>query len=1122
MKKIFNYNGSAKPLCNWHKLLLIMKISAFLFFCGLFNLIASPGYSQNTKISLNMENSSIEAVLNKIEEVSDFYFFFNQKLIDVERKVDVVADNESISNILDEIFGNKVKVAVFGRQIILAPSSNDDSGIIGAMQQTGVSGTVTDAATGEAMAGVNIVVKGVSIGTITDVDGKYSLPVPDRNVTLVFSFIGYVNQEIPLNGRATLDVALSGDLTALEEVVVIGYGTKRLSELSSSVSVVNEQTLDKGVVSQNLGTMLQGKVPGLVVSNSSGHPQREANLVIRGVGSIGAGYTPLYVVDGVIGGSADPSDIESVTVLKDAAATGLYGSRAANGVILITTVSGQSGKTKINYSGSTGPSFHRNGNLELMNSAELYENRRQAGKNYYNNQVALGTPAFTGVSFDEYFEKVVPSSVLNTDSYWPSLLTRTGNINKHHLSITGGNDKTTFYIGGNYYSEKGTLVGEEFQRINLRTNLKHKISEKLTLTWRLNGGIEQFPNDPQTGQESVAVQYFINVPWDPVYEADGMTPYNPYKSGYWYSNNKANYFYDSKHYTDRTKELNTNTDLQLEVRITDWMSFSTTNRFGISGSDWKQLLDNKYFASDFEKGRLSQNYSYSNSILTSNLLKMNHSIADHNFNFMLGQEYSYNKYLNTSAVGVDIPVGLSALSATATPKTVSGSESETGFLSYFGQMDYNYDYRYFLVGSIRCDASSRFGANNRWATFYSIGGSWIASNENFLKGVSWIDQLKIRSSYGTTGNANISNYLSLGTYGFSLSNTYDGLSGARPSRLANDDLTWETAYSFNVGLELSILKRIRLELDFYNRTNKDLLQSVPLPATSGFSSQQRNVGSVRNRGVDLNLTTVNLNGEFRWETNLNLNINKNKVLALNQGKDIASGAMRIREGLPLRYFYMKEWAGVDVQTGDPLWVRWEDENGKIINGADKKEPTNILTTNNYNLASNLFIGPSYPDFTGGITNDFYYKNFSLSVLANFVVGQTIYFSQRFALDDDGTVTSKNQMKPYKDWVTWENPGDVATHPRLLLGGNKNSNQASSRYLEDASYFRIQNVTFSYTFPKVFGGLKLYTMVDNLAVLTKFSGLDPDINLESPESGQSIWGESYGASRKIILGVNIDF
>ena len=390
-----------------------------------------------------------------------------------------------------------------------------------------------------------------------------------------------------------------------------------------------------------------------------------------------------------------------------------------------------------------------------------------------------------------------------------------------------------------------------------------------------------------------------------------------------------------------------------------------------------------------------------------------------------------------------------------------------------------------------------------------------------MKDVSWIDLLKLRLSYGTTGNANISPYLSLGTYGFAIANTYDGFSGARPARLENPDLTWETAHTTNIGLELSILQRVKLELDFYNRDNKNLLQNVPLPAATGFASQQRNVGAVRNRGVDLNLTTVNIDGAFKWETNLNININRNKVLTLNQGKDIASGTMQIREGLPLRYFYMKDWAGVDPQTGQPLWVRWESENGAIINGSDKKKPTKILTTSNYNNASNLFITSAYPDFTGGLRNDFDYQNFSLSVLCNFVKGQMIYFEQRSFIDDDGAVLSKNQMLPYKDWTRWEKPGDIATEPRLVLGGNLNSSKASSRYLEDGSYFRIQNVTLGYRFAKVLSGLGVYVRVDNLAVFTKFSGADPDVNIESPVSGQNKWGENFGATRKIIFGINAD-
>lgn len=974
---------------------------------------------------------------------------------------------------------------------------------------------------GVGLAGATVTEKGTKNSVITKEDGAFAINTSQVRPVLVISYVGYETQEVAVSNQSDISITLAPTANNLNDVVVVGYSTKRQAELSSSISVVNEKALQKGVTSPDLGTMLQGKVPGLVVSNASGHPQRGTNIVIRGVGSIGAGYTPLYVVDGIIGGSAEPNDIASVTVLKDAAATGLYGSRAANGVIIITTKSGQSGKTRVNYASSGGPSYYQTGNLHMMNSQEFYDDRKEAALNYYNNQRALNNPAFTGRTFDQYLQATIQSSVLNTNSDWQSLLTRVGYVNKQSLSVSGGDKKTSFYIGGNYYHELGTLLGEKFDRYNLRANLRHQISDRFTVTWRVNSGLAQYPNDPQNGQEAVAVQQVINVPWDPVYELDGITPYNPYKSGPWYSNNKANYFYDSQHYSDKTKEMNFNSDLVLDVKITDWMSFSTSNRFNFSGSDHKQLLDQNHFSASFENGRLTQTNSYSNNMLTSNLLKMRRSYGNNNVSVILGHEYNYISNKSTTAVGTDIPVGLDALNAAASPKTVSGTTRQTDFLSYFGQLDYNYNDRYFLIGSLRSDASSLFGANNKWASFYSIGASWIISKENFMSNTSWIDVLKLRGSYGTTGNANIAPYLSLGTYGFALANTYNGLSGARPARLENPDLTWETAKTTNVGLELSVFKRVRLELDFYNRDNKDLLQDVALPAATGFASQQRNVGSVRNRGIDINLNTVNTNGAVRWETNLNLNFNRNKVLALNQGKDIAQGTMQIREGLPLRYFYMKEWAGVDPANGNPLWVRWEDASGALFHGVQRKEPAKILTTNNYNNASNLFVRSAYPDYTGGLRNDVYYKNFSLSVLCNFVQGQWINFAQRQFIDDDGLVLSKGQMVPLKSWVRWRQPGDIATHPRLVLGGNMNSAQPSSRYVEDASYFRIQNITLGYNFPKVFSGLNVYFRVDNVKVFTKYSGADPDINIENPVADQSKFGENYGATRKMIFGVNLN-
>jgi TonB-linked SusC/RagA family outer membrane protein len=1103
------------------KLFRIMKLTSLLLLITVTWVFANETYSQTKNLNLNMEKATVKEVLLKIEDQSEFYFMYSSKFIDVDREVSVNVKDKKIETVLDLLFaGTNVNYTIKDKFIVLTTPKLAEDGTLIVLQQKSVTGKVSDS-NGQPLPGVTVVVKGTAQGTVTNADGEYSLSDIPEDATLQFSFVGMRTQEAVIDGQTVVDIVMVEDAIGIEEVIAVGYSTKRQSELSSSVTVVDEEVLQKGVTSTNLGTMLQGKVPGLVVSNTSGHPQRGTNVVIRGVGSIGAGYDPLYVVDGIIGGSYHPNDIESITVLKDAAATGLYGSRAANGVILITTKSGKSGKTKISYDGTFGPSFHLKGNLEMMDSYELYENRKQAATNYFNDQVAAQHPDFIDRTFDEYFEELVPSSVLDVNSDWPSLLTRTGFVNKHNITISGGNDKTTFFISGNYFKEQGTLVHEEYEELNLRTNFTHQILNNLKLLWKMNARTENYPNDPQTGQEGTTVQYYINVPWDPVYEGDGVTPYNPYQSGYWYANNKANYFYDKEHYSDITKEFNFNTDLGLEFNITDYLKLSTSNRFGIGGSDWKQLLDNKHALANFENGRLSQTFAYNYSILTSNLLSFNKKFDNHNVSAIIGQEYSYSKWQNTNAVGIDIPVGLSALSATGSPKSIGGTESETGFKSYFAQADYNYLYRYFLVGSVRTDASSRFGANNRWATFYTLGASWNINKESFLEDVSWIELLKLKLSYGTTGNANISDYLSLGTYSFASRNTYNGISGTRPARLENPDLTWEMAYTTNIGFEFALTNIGRLEIDFYNRENKDLLQSVPLSAASGFSSQQRNVGSVRNRGFDFNITTNNIDKIFKWETNINLNVNKNKILALNNQEDISSGNFRLREGLPMRYFYMKEWAGVDPQNGDPLWVRWEDDEGNIIHGADKVEPSKILTTNNFNNASNLFIKSSYPDFTGGLNNSFSYMNFSLDVYCNFVVGNSIYFGQRESIDDDGKVLSKNQMKLYKDWVRWENPGDIATHPRLLLGGNKNSSQPSSRYIEDGSFFRIQNIRFNYHIPNVFSGINLYVNIENLALFSKFSGNDPDVNMESPTVGQSIFGEPYGSPRKILFGINLN-
>jgi len=1099
------------------KTFLSMRLTIYVLLLAVIQGYATNSYSQVTKLNLDLKDTSVKEVLSKIEQDSEFYFLYNSKIVDVNRKVTINIKNKKIDDVLDILFENQnVEYTIVDRQIVLSAKDLKDSNSDGD-QQNVIQGKVTDDK-GEPLPGVTIILKGTAQGTITDVNGNYTLPNVTSEQTVMFSFVGMTTQEILVGNQTTINVSMRVDAFGIEEVVAIGYTTKKVSELSSAVSVVQEEDL-QGVTTSNLGTMLQGKVSGVRVSNTTGRPGQNPQIVIRGVGSLGAGYNPLFVVDGIIGGTYNPEDIETITVLKDAAASGLYGSRAANGVVVITTKSGKKGETVVRFNSSYGTTSHVDGNLDPMSAQELFDYHRTGATNSY---YLLDNPSQT---LEEYLESKVPTSNLDYQTDWQSLLKRTGSLNKHQVSVSGGSDKTTFYLGGNYFKEKGTMINMEYQQMDIRANINHEISKVFDLGFRIAVGQSENPNEPQGGQEGLYSRYLIAMPFDRPFDDDG-NPINPYDPNVnWFGNAKSNYFYSREHYEDETKRLNLSTDVTLAAKITDWVTFTTSNRVGFNGTDRTQVFDKFHFLANSENGISNSNFGYTSSIITSNKFNFKKLIGEHSLNGILGQEYSYSKYKYVFGEGMDLPFGLSAINATGSPRDVGGNTTEVGFKSYFAQFDYSYRSKYYLVASYRYDASSRFGANNRWGNFYAIGTSWVLSRENFLADVDWLDMLKLKVSYGTTGNANITDYLSLSSYSFA--GSYSGNSAATPARLANPDLTWEVAHTTNIGIELATFERIKLELDWYNRVNKDLLQSVPLSAATGFANQQKNIGEVQNRGIDLNLTTTNIDGEFQWTTNFNINFNKSEILSLNNNEDIASGNMRFSVGKPLRNWYMREWAGVDSENGKPLWVKWEDENGNKIDqvgGDNPTVPANITTTSDRRQASLLFGDSPYPDFYGGLRNDFYYKGFTLSILTDFSHGNTIYSSIRVQMDSDGAYMWHNKMNLMDDWKRWEQPGDEATHPQLLYNGNNQSYFASSRYIEDASYFRIQNISLSYSLRKpvaFFSNIHFNVNFDNVATFTKFSGQDPSMNMENPNSGQGANGGGFAPTRKVIFGIGFD-
>lgn len=935
------------------------------------------------------------------------------------------------------------------------------------------------------------------IGATTNADGRYTLTVPANSV-LVFSFKGFQSMEIPVRGKSIVDATLQSENAVLNDVVVVGYTSKQRSQISSSVSIVSGKELND-VTSNNVTNLLQGKAPGVVVSNASGNPNANPNIVIRGSSSISAGAEPLTVVDGIIGGTANPSDVESVTVLKDASATGLYGSRAANGVIIITTKSGRPGKTRVGVNVSTGFNNVSMGNFRVMNSQELYDYQ----KTFFS---------------EADFARERPATLLATNTNWKDLAYRTGITKNYQLSVSGGNEKTQVYISGNYYNEEGTVRHTGIERFNLRTNISHKINDKLRLSVRFNGSNRTFENEASGnyGAISAAVQ---DLPFDNPYNADGTIKIGTEPG--WVGREQDNFLHGWQYNFDKGRTLSFDGDVNLDYYITPNLTFSTYNRGSYSNLKSELYYDVRAKAGK-GLGELTNNYIYNNRLITSNRLNYQKKFGSHSISAIAVAEAEKNYYDQNTLYGTKIAPGLHVMEAAATisrPTTSPGSTSENAFTKGLVQVDYGYNNRYFLIGSFINESSSRFGKNHRAADFYTFGSSWIISNENFMQDLKSINQLKIRASYGSTGNANIGDYQSLGLYNYAFQ--YAGNPAAIPYQIPNNDLTWEKAKSLDFGLDFSLFNRISFNADWYNKTTKGLLLNVPLPTTSGYSSVIQNVGSVKNTGVELNLTTQNFNKkDFKWETRFNIAFNKNRVLVLNQGKDITTGDMRISVGRDLYTWYFRKWAGVDPANGNPLWETVT---------SDASGNKTVTTTSNYNLATLQFVGKASPDFTGGITNTITYKSFSLNAFANFVSGGLVY-DQNFA-GSDGAYQTYNEAVLQKGQVRWLKPGDIATHPKAVYGGNMNSNKPSSRFLQNGSYIRLRNITLGYQLPSSlltrihFTNARIFVSGDNLWTGTGYLGMDPEVAL-SPGNGATIGNSGsayqYPISKKILFGLNLEF
>lgn len=1046
------------------------------------------------KISITVQNEKIDKILKMIEKQSRYHFIYSTNYLNTDRKVNLDVADADLKVVLEKLFTNEVlKYTVTSKGLVMLSTQGDH------VNDIIVKGKITDKS--GPVPGATISLKSDrGVGTSSDAAGNFTLRVPNDGVLVVRS-VGYLTKEVPVSGRTIINVQLEEENSNLNEVVVVGYSSKKQSELSSSVTVLNAEQL-KGVASNDVMTMIQGKAPGVVVSTGSGDPTEAPQVFVRGVSSINGGTAPLVVVDGNIVGAYgasnatySPADVESVTILKDAAATGLYGSRAVSGVIIITTKTGKAGATKIDFNATVGFNKPNMGKFKLMDTQQLYD---------YQKTFTNPNPA-----------------VLNTNTNWWDLATQTGLTQNYALAISGGTDKYKYYIGGNYYKEEGTVITNDKRAYSLRTNVSSQLSKKVKLSLLLN---TIYTKDNYYDASTLRDAY-LNLPFDPAYNTDG-TPTDGRTTANWLGRDKENFLQSIQYNFSNGRRLNVNGDLNLDYAISKNLSFASYNRVNFFNDFYTSYYDKRTKQGGANSGELYNSTSYSNRLLTSNRLKYENSFGQNNISVLAVGEAEKFHTDNASLNGKNLPAGRPFMStATDIISTPGGGTDEYNFSKYLAQADYNYAGKYFAVASFVHENSSRFGSNKSGGAFYQMGASWIASNEDFLKNVKAISFLKLRASYGTTGNAEIGNYASLGLYSIDSGASYGGNPGASPSQKGNPDLTWEKQKTTNIGFDLGLWNRIDITVDVYDKRSNALLFKVPLPSTDGYQYVFENVGALKNRGLEFSLNTKNLTGIFKWETNFNMAFNRNTILKLTDGKDAVAPASSQPQAIGHDIFDWKMpiWAGVDPNNGNPLWE-------KIITDADGKQYTALTST--YSEATRQYTGTTAsPEFTGGITNTFSYKGFSLSTFFNFVYGNEIYNSSRALFDSDGLYDSYNAMVLKSGWSRWEKVGDIATHPKPVLGGNHDSNQSSSRYLEDGSYIRLRNVTLGYQIPASWlskvkiSSARIFISGDNLWTGTKFSGIDPEatINAPDPNDATRLPGISlfkYPVSRKILFGVNV--
>ena len=976
-------------------------------------------------------------------------------------------------------------------------------------QNITVRGTVTDATTGEPVAFASIAVKGTTTGTASGLDGTYTLSAP-ANASLLFSFIGYKTQEIVVNGRTVVDCALAPDAEYLEDVIVIGYGTTRREAKTGAVSTVKADEIAV-VPASSVDKMLAGKMAGVSISSETGQPGSNSQIRIRGTSSINAGNEPLWVVDGIPVMSGDqsyftntnnaiaainPNDIESLTVLKDAAAASIYGSRAANGVILVTTKSGKAGRASFSARAKYGISKLSNDNhFRMMTGPELYDFYKVAYAN-------------AGRNIDNYYDPSTPNKPMTN---WIEEVTRIGKLQEYEVNAQAGTERGRFYSSLSYQDNQGVSYATSYKRLTGRVNSDYKLTNSLEVGTRVNLA---YTENHDTEMQSL---YYSNPffggliirPWTPLFDENGEYNQNIPE------NSNTNPLWNALcHGEDQwEKQFRTQAGMYLQWTPIEGLVFKTNNMF--EGTFGEGI---RYWGPDpgDTEGTLQGSRSQYVRLTTSNTATYSKMFGDHSLRVMLGQEAMRQTYASMYgyAPGVDANIPYFSTSV-ASSSQIDESRNARTLLSFFGNVDYNYANRYFFAASIREDGSSLFGSQNKWGTFWSASASWNVSSEEFMQGASdWLSLLKIRASYGVNGNNNISPYRAYGVYA---SSAYNGGNGMLPSSPANDLLSWELNKTWNVGIDFAFFNnRLSGQIDAYTRNTSDMLLNKQVPQTSGFGSNFMNIGSMNNKGIEFQLEgDIIRTNDFVWTAGFNFAYNKSTVLDLGDDEWMASSYdSRLRHvvGKQFYNFYLKEYHGVDPTNGDALFRATDPEH--------PDDESYYILTNDYNKARYIYAGSPEPRFTGGFNTSISWKGLELSVFTEFKTHNLVYIYEWRYLNADGNQMTMNQIATALNY--WKQPGDTACNPKPVAGNATNSYANSTRWLQRGDYLRIKDVTLAYNLPQ-----NLMKKINMKGAKIYVSALNPytfhDVNWWDPERGMEGMGWGiYPHTKTFAGGIELTF